>query len=594
MDNQRNIILAVLLTALVLFGWEAGLSYFYPQREAATKQAQAPATPAASDDASDKATHTREGGLTSATDVALEKQDLKTALAGGGRVAIKAPGVAGSINLTGAVIDDLSLVRHRETEKKDSAPVRLFSPAGTPAQHFAQLGWVGEGIAAPDAKTVWTLAKGKTLTPQTPVTLAWSNATGQTFAITYEIDKDYLITASQVVVNRGPGAVGVRPFGLINRTSKTASLDSFNVHSGPIGEFADAVSFGPDYEDLAEERVAEMEGQAGFTGFTDIYWMSALAPAKGGKAEGAFRSLGGGIFRADLLYPQALVPAGKQLATKTWLFAGAKESGLLDKYEEMGIDKFGLSIDWGWFRWFEKPIFWLLLKLFEFAGNFGVAIILLTVIIRGLMFPIAQKQFASMAQMRAVQPKMKAIQERYKDDKQKQQEQIMKLYKDEGVNPLSGCLPIFLQIPIFFALYKVLLLAIEMRHQPFALWIKDLSAPDPLHILNLFGLLNFTPPAFLAIGILAVLLGFTMWLQFKLNPAQMDPMQQQIFMIMPWAMMFVMAPFAAGLLVYWITSNVLTIAQQWYLYSRHPQLKAQADKEAQDKARAAGRDKAGA
>jgi YidC/Oxa1 family membrane protein insertase len=594
MDNQRNIILAVLLTALVLFGWEAGLSYFYPQREAATKQAQAPATPAASDDASDKATHTRDGGLTSATDVALEKQDLKTALAGGGRVAIKAPGVAGSINLTGAVIDDLSLVRHRETEKKDSAPVRLFSPAGTPAQHFAQLGWVGEGIAAPDAKTVWTLAKGKTLTPQTPVTLAWSNATGQTFAITYEIDKDYLITASQVVVNRGAGAVGVRPFGLINRTSKTASLDSFNVHSGPIGEFADAVSFGPDYEDLAEERVVEMEGQAGFTGFTDIYWMSALAPAKGGKAEGAFRSLGGGIFRADLLYPQALVPAGKQLATKTWLFAGAKESGLLDKYEDMGIDKFGLSIDWGWFRWFEKPIFWLLLKLFEFAGNFGVAIILLTVIIRGLMFPIAQKQFASMAQMRAVQPKMKAIQERYKDDKQKQQEQIMKLYKDEGVNPLSGCLPIFLQIPIFFALYKVLLLAIEMRHQPFALWIKDLSAPDPLHILNLFGLLNFTPPAFLAIGILAVLLGFTMWLQFKLNPAQMDPMQQQIFMIMPWAMMFVMAPFAAGLLIYWITSNVLTIAQQWYLYSRHPQLKAQADKEAQDKARAAERDKAGA
>jgi len=321
--------------------------------------------------------------------------------------------------------------------------------------------------------------------------------------------------------------------------------------------------------------------------------MSALAPAKG-KAQGTFRSLGGGLFRADLLYPQQIVPAGKQVATKTWLFAGAKESNILDRYEDMGIEKFGLSIDWGWFRWFEKPIFWLLLKLFEFSGNFGVAIILLTVVIRGILFPIAQKQFASMAQMRAVQPKMKAIQERYKDDKQKQQEQIMKLYKDEGVNPLSGCLPIFLQIPIFFALYKVLLLAIEMRHQPFALWIKDLSAPDPLHFLNLFGLLPFTPPAFLAIGILALLLGFTMWLQFKLNPAQMDPMQQQIFMIMPWAMMFVMAPFAAGLLIYWITSNVLTIAQQWYLYSKHPQLKAQAEKEAADKKRAAERDKAGA
>jgi YidC/Oxa1 family membrane protein insertase len=206
------------------------------------------------------------------------------------------------------------------------------------------------------------------------------------------------------------------------------------------------------------------------------------------------------------------------------------------------------------------------------------------------MFPIAQRQFASMASMRAVQPKMKALQERYKDDKQKQQKEVMALYKKEGVNPLAGCLPIFLQIPIFFALYKVLTLAVEMRHQPFALWITDLSAPDPLHILNLFGLLPFTPPSFLGIGILAVLLGFTMWLQFKLNPAQMDPMQQQIFMIMPWFMMFIMAPFAAGLLLYWITSNVLTIGQQWYLYSRHPQLKAQAAKDAEDKQRAADRE----
>jgi YidC/Oxa1 family membrane protein insertase len=591
-DNQRNIILAVLLTALVLFGWEAAVGYIYPQRDAPAAVANVagePATTAAGDDASDKSLHTREGGLTNPADVAAERKDLKTALAGGGRVPINAPGLTGSINLTGAMIDDLTTSRHRETLDKNSGPVRIFSPAGTPAQHFAQLGWVGEGIAAPGAGTVWTVASGAVLTPKTPVTLNWANSTGQTFAITYRIDEDYLMTATQVVTNRGAGAVGVRPFGLINRTSKTAALDTWNVHSGPIGAFAGSVSFGPDYDDLAEERVVEMDGRAGFTGFTDIYWMSALAPA-GGRAEGAYRALGSGLFRADLLYPQSIVPAGKQLSTRTWLFAGAKESNLLDRYEDMGIDKFGLSIDWGWFRWFEKPIFWLLLKLFEFAGNFGVAIILLTLIIRGIMFPIAQRQFASMAQMRAVQPKMKAIQERYKDDKPKQQQEIMKLYKDEGVNPLAGCLPIFLQIPIFFALYKVLLLAIEMRHQPFALWIRDLSVPDPLHILNLFGLLPFEPPAFLAIGILAVLLGITMWLQFKLNPAQMDPMQQQIFMIMPWVMMFVMAPFAAGLLIYWITSNLLTIAQQWYLYSKHPQLKAQAEKEAEDKKRAAERD----
>jgi YidC/Oxa1 family membrane protein insertase len=593
MDNQRNIIFAVVLTAVVLFGWEAGMNYLYPQRAApvvSTAASEPAGTAVASDDASDRKTHTREGGLTNPSDLAAEKKDLKTALASGGRVPIKAPALAGSINLTGAMIDDLTMLRHRETVEKDSGPVRMFSPAGTPAQHFAQLGWVGEGIAAPDAQTRWQLIRGKELTPATPVTLGWTNPTGQSFAITYSIDKDYLITATQVVTNRGAGAVGLRPFGLINRTSRTAALDTFNVHSGPIGAFGDAVSFGPDYDDLAEERVSEMEGQVGFTGFTDIYWMSTLAPVKGG-TEGAFRSLGGGLFRADLLYPQTIVGAGRSLTTQTWLFAGAKESSVLDRYEEMGIEKFGLSIDWGWFRWFEKPIFWLLLKLFEFAGNFGVAIILLTLIIRGIMFPIAQRQFASMAQMKAIQPKMKAVQDRYKDDRQKQQQEIMKLYKDEGVNPLSGCLPIFLQIPIFFALYKTLLLAIEMRHQPFVLWIRDLSAPDPLHVLNLFGLLDFTPPAFLAIGVLAILLGVTMWLQFKLNPAQMDPMQQQIFMIMPWMMMFIMAPFAAGLLLYWITSNVLTIAQQWYLYSKHPQLKAQAEKEAEDKRRADEREK---
>jgi YidC/Oxa1 family membrane protein insertase len=237
------------------------------------------------------------------------------------------------------------------------------------------------------------------------------------------------------------------------------------------------------------------------------------------------------------------------------------------------------------------PIFWLLRELYALTGNFGVAIMLLTVVVRAVMFPIAQRQFASMAQMRAVQPKMKALQERYKEDKPRLQQEMAKLYKDEKVNPLAGCLPIFLQIPIFFALYKVLLIAIEMRHKPFALWIKDLSAQDPATILNLFGLLPFTPPSFLAIGVLAVLLGFTMWLQFKLNPAAMDPMQQQIFMIMPWMLMFVMAPFAAGLLLYWITSNVLTLAQQKYLYAKHPQLKAAAEKEAADKARAAEREK---
>lgn len=581
MDNQRNIILAVLLTALVLFGWEAGVGYFYPQAKTPTQVAQA----GGAEEAVSPTEPLREGGLNAAADVALERRDLKTALASGGRLPIAAPGLSGSINLTGAIVDDLVINRHRETVDEDSGPVRIYAPAGTPVQQFAQFGWVGQGFEAPNASTVWNAPEGAKLTPATPVTLTWDNGTGQIFSITFSIDENYMISAEQAVENRGSGAVAVQPFGLINRTDRTATLDTWNVHSGPIGAFDGSVSFSTDYDDVVEERTVEGAGKSDWIGFTDVYWMSTLAPV-GAEAEGTFRSLGNGLFRADLIYDSTILQPGQRLSRTTKLFAGAKEHNVLDAYEKQGIVNFGLSIDWGWFRWFEVPIFWLLTKLFSLVGNFGVAIILLTLIVRGIMFPIAQRQFASMAAMRAIQPKMKALQERYKDDKQKQQQEIMALYKKEKVNPLAGCLPMFLQIPVFFALYKVLILAIEMRHQPFVLWIEDLSAPDPLHILNLFGLLPFDPPGFLAIGLLALLLGVTMWLQFKLNPAQMDPMQQQIFMIMPWFMMFIMAPFASGLLVYWITSNVLTIAQQKFLYSRHPQLKAQAEQEAAEKKRA--------
>ncbi|MCB2078002.1 MAG: membrane protein insertase YidC [Novosphingobium sp.] len=593
MDNQRNIILAVLLTGLVLFGWDAAVGYFYPQADAPVEQAAAdvgvaadPGAPAGT--STDRPKPTREGGLTDPQDIALEKQDLKQALSKGGRVKVEAPGLSGSINLTGAVVDDLTTNRHTESIDKDSGPARIFSPSGTPAQQFAQFGWVGDGDL-PNAKTQWSAPDNAKLTPETPVTLTWTNASGQTFVIEFAIDKDYMITAKQTVANRGDGQVLVQPFALINRTDRTASLDSFNVHSGPIGAFDGVVSFGPDYDDLRDDGKVAGKGKTDWIGFTDVYWMSALIPGKQA-ADSDYRSLGDSIFRADLVYRPVTVSQGKQASVSTRLFAGAKESDVLDRYDESGITNFGLAIDWGWFRWFEKPIFSLLKALFNAAGNFGVAIILLTLIVRGVMFPIAQRQFASMAAMKAIQPKMKALQERYKDDKQKQQQEVMKLYKDEGVNPLAGCLPIFLQIPIFFALYKVLILSIEMRHQPFILWIKDLSAPDPLHILNLFGLLPFTPPSFLGIGVLALLLGITMYFQFRLNPAQMDPVQEQMFKFMPWVMMFIMAPFAAGLLLYWITSNILTIGQQKYLYSRHPQLKAQAEKDAADAKRAKERD----
>lgn len=584
MSNQRNILLAVLLSGLLLLGWDFALRWVYPQTDkpVATQQAKTP---------EGKIKRTREGGLLDPAQIALEQRDLALDLHAPGRIPIKAPGLSGSISPVGAVIDDLTINRHRAAVEKNSGPTRLFSPQGTPAQYYAQFGWTGQGTRLPDRTTLWTAPAGATLTPQTPVTLTWNNGQGQNFAIRYAIDQDYLVTATQTVANAGSAPVTVQGVAQVNRTDRTASMDTWNVHSGPIRAADGSVDFGNNYSDVSEKGSVGTDGQTNWIGFTDIYWLSALVPQAGAKVTSDFRALGNTVYLADLFYQAVTVPAGKEATVTTRLFAGAKESAVLDRYERTGIANFGLAIDWGWFRWFERPIFLLLDKLFSLTGNFGVAIILLTLIIRGVMFPIAQKQFASMAAMRAIQPKLKALQERYKDDRPKLQQETMALYKQEGVNPLAGCLPILVQIPIFFALYKTLILTIEMRHQPFALWIRDLSAPDPLHVLNLFGLLPFDPPSFLGIGVLAILLGVTMWLQFRLNPAAMDPVQQQMFAIMPWVMMFVMAPFAAGLLIYWITSNLLTIAQQQFLYSKHPQLRAQSDKDKSDMVRQQAREK---
>lgn len=569
MDN-RNLLLAVVLSALLILGWEAGLQYFYPE---AVVTSQAPA--ASEQAAAAPAAQTGAGNLGS--DAAVRKVDLDSALGGGNRVVIDTPRIAGSINLVGARIDDITLKDYRETVDKDSGPVRLFAPEGTPGQYFAEFGFVAGGQRQA-SNLVWQ-ADGSRLTPTTPVTLTRTDAAGITYAIRFAVDANYMITATQAVSNAGASAAVVQPFALIKRTSTNASRDEFITHSGPVGVFADTLWDPHSYDELAEIGSESPAGAPAWLGFTDQYWLSALVPGDGKgnvKVENAgFRSLGQSLFRTDLLYSAVTVPAGGTLTQSTRLYAGAKDSQILDVYEDAGISNFGLAISWGWFWFLEKPILWLLRTLNGLVGNFGVAIILLTLVIRGLMFPIAQKGFASMAAMKAVQPKMKDIQERFKDDKQRQQQEIMKLYKDEKVNPLSGCLPMLIQIPVFFALYKVLVLAIEMRHEPFILWIKDLSAPDPAHILNLFGLLDFTVPAgFLAIGPLAVLLGITMWLTFRLNPSAMDPVQKQMFAIMPWILMFVMAPFAAGLLLYWVTSNILTVAQQSYLYSKHPQLRA--------------------
>jgi len=576
-DDKRNLIAAILLSVAILLGWNFVSEKFFPTPD----KPDVTTTVAGTNGAAPAATPGQPAALPApgvpAPTTAQAIRPIEAVLAEGNRIPIDTPAIKGSINLVGARIDDITLSKYRQTIKKDSPPVRLFAPGGTKAAYFASIGWSAQGVVVPGPTTVWT-ATGTKLTPTTPVTLNWTNGAGQNFRIEYSIDDDYLITAKQTIANTGAAPVAVRSGTYIDRTGKPTDpheQDSWTIHVGPTG-YLDGKSNFTNYDELEEATGDTLSyTSAGWLGFTDKYWLAAVIPAKGEKVSAAFNSLPGGAYRAAFARDLVEVAPGRQVTTTSRVFAGAKEVSTLSRYQDdQGITRLSNAIDWGWFEFFEVPIFKLLDWLFRMVGNFGVAIMALTLIIRLLMFPIAQRQFGSMAQMRLVQPKMKALQDRYKDDKPKMQQELMKLYKDEKINPLAGCLPIVIQIPIFYALYKVLMLTIEMRHQPFILWIKDLSAPDPLHILNLFGLLPFTPPSILSIGILAVILGITMFLQFRLNPQATDPVQQQVFKIMPWLFMFIMAPFAAGLLLYWITNNILSIAQQQWMYRKFPQLKA--------------------
>jgi YidC/Oxa1 family membrane protein insertase len=559
LTDNKNMILAVVLSALVLLGWSLVSDRLLPTAGPQTVRVEdgkaKPIPQPQADPAADRPQAMRSRGIV---------------LASTPRVRIETPSLEGSINLTGARIDDLVLLRERQSIDKTSPPVRLLSPPGAPGGYFASFGWTGEGVEAPPADAVWKTSAA-VLSPGRPVTLSWTNPSGQRFEQTIGVDTDYLFTVRQRVANAGANAIAVRPYGLISRADKSPDPDGWTMHVGPIGFLNGAANYNVNWKDLDEAGAngEHFDSRGGWLGFTDKYWLTALAPAQDAAISASFRKAPNGAYQADYARQPIIVPPGQAIATETRLFAGAKQKAVLDRYEDAGIPKLSKSVDWGWFEWFMRPIFDLLLWLFKTTGNFGVAIIGLTLIVRGLMFPIAQKQFQSMAAMRKVQPKMKAIQERHKDDKARQQQEILKLYQTEKINPAAGCLPILLQIPVFYALYKVLMVSVEMRHQPFALWIKDLSAPDPMTPVNLFGLLAFTPPHFLALGVLPILLGITMWMQFKLNPAQMDPTQQQIFAIMPWVMMFVMAPFAAGLQLYWVVSNILTILQQWWLYKRY-------------------------
>jgi YidC/Oxa1 family membrane protein insertase len=561
-QNQRNLILAIALSALVLLGWSFLAPRFAPP------VANPPATKIVNGKV--VALPTPEAQRESAPLIRDRAQVLRESP----RVAIATPRLAGSLNLKGARIDDLVLTDHRETVARNSGPVRLLSPGGTADAYFAGFGWSGDNIALPGPDTVWT-ADGTTLSPEKPVTLRWDNGQGQRFALRFTVDRNYMFRVEQTVWNVGKSAVSVRPFGLVSRVGESKDPSSWTMHTGPIGTFNGATDYSVSFKDVDKAGPAgqRFATTGGWIGFGDKYWQTALIPEQTVAVDAGFRAGDGGRYQADVAAPTLTVAPDKAATTAQRFFAGAKEVAVLDAYEKQGVARFDRAIDWGWFVWFEKPIFYLLDWLFHAVGNFGVAIILLTCCVRALLFPVAQKQFSSMAKMRVLQPKMKALQERYKDDKPRLQTEMMQLYKTEKANPLAGCLPIFVQMPIFIALYKVLSLSIEMRHQPFALWIRDLSSPDPLTPLNLFGYLPFQPPGMLHLGVLAILLGITMYLQMRMSPQMGDPAQQQVMKIMPWMMMLFFAPLAAGLQLYYVANNLLTLAQQQFLYARMPGLR---------------------
>ncbi|WP_108813895.1 membrane protein insertase YidC [Loktanella sp. Alg231-35] len=576
-DQNRNLILATVLSFAVIVAWT---TLFPPEElpvEPGTETAQVaedPTLPAA-DPVAPAAT---------APSAAPEPA------AAAPRIAIETPQFAGSISLQGGRIDDLALTQYRETTDDDADIVRLLRPVGESGAYFAAFGWTAtDGIdasAVPGPETIWSLESGDTLTPSNPVTLAWDNGAGQIFRTEIAVDDAFMFTFAQSVENLGSGAVSARPYGLLRRHGEPDDLKNFFILHEGLVRMTDGELEETDYDDITEYDVDPRERTqaerldvtgSGWLGYTDHYWMTTLIPDQATP----FRSTSKyfdtrDLFQAEAVMPIETVEAGATATVTTRLFAGAKEWGAIRSYEnEGGVSGFLDSIDWGWFFFLTKPIFALLHYLNIFIGNMGWSILALTVILKIIVLPLAYKSYVSMAKMKELQPEMEKLKESAGDDKQAMQQGMMKLYKDNKVNPAAGCLPILLQIPIFFSLYKVIFVTIELRHAPWIGWIEDLSAPDPSSILNLFGLLPFAGPepgsilAVIMIGILPILLGVSMWLQQKLNPAPTDPTQQMIFAWMPWVFMFMLGSFASGLVLYWIANNIITFTQQYAIMRSH-------------------------
>jgi YidC/Oxa1 family membrane protein insertase len=588
-DQQKNLLIAVALSMAILLGWQifyAGPKMEEQQARERAKQEQTQTTTprATTPDAATKLqppVPMSEGAVPGAAAPPPLVKTRKQALAASPRLAIETPSLTGSIALKSGRIDDLVLVKYRETIDPTSPNVVLFSPANSPAPYFAEYGWVQQGGSPkklPDRKTLWQADGDASLTPTNPVTLTWDNGEGLVFKRTLSIDDDYMIKVADAVENNSGETVTLIPYARIHRYGTPKIKGFYILHEGLIGVIGEKGLQEIDYTDAAEEGGTQTFKNAtgGWLGFTDKYWASALVPSQTEPFRAQFSgheptsAADKASYQTDYLRQPVTIAPGQSQGVEAHLYAGAKKVDIIERYQaDLKILNFDLMIDWGWFYFITKPLFYLLEAINSVVHNFGVSILILTVLVRLAFFPLANKQFASMAKMKKLQPQMEQLRERYKDDKMRQQQELMNLYKKEKVNPISGCLPILLQIPVFFALYKVLYVTIDMRQAPFFGWIQDLSAPDPTSVFNLFGLLPFAVPDFLHIGAWPLIMGITMWLQMQLNPQQPDPIQQQIFNWMPVLFTFLLASFPAGLVIYWAWSNTLSLMQQSYIMKKH-------------------------
>jgi YidC/Oxa1 family membrane protein insertase len=600
MTDNRNTILAVILSGLVLLGWQ----YFFniPQMEkqraaqVAQSQSQTTTTKPAQDAGNAAAPQTATPGSSANAPSTVQTNSAapvsrETAIAATPRVKIESPRISGSISLKGGRIDDLSLVQFRETVDPTSPAIVLYAPSGTENPYYAEFGWVaasGSSAKVPDQSTVWQQDGTGSLTPSNPVTLKYDNGDGLTFRRTIAIDDRYLFTIKDDVTNVGNAPVTLYPYALISRHGAPKVSGYYILHEGLIGYLGDKGLQEYTYKKIDEAKAVSFKVTDGWLGITDKYWASALLPDTGAELQARYSSnLVGNVrtYQTDYLEDAQTVAIGGTGSANTRLFAGAKEAsvvginfpiGGLDGYNrQLGLNHFDLLIDWGMFYFITKPMFLALDFFYHLFGNFGISILLVTVLVKLAFFPLANKSYASMAKMKSVQPQLAALKERYPDDKVKQQQEMMEIYKKEKINPIAGCLPVALQIPVFFSLYKVLFVTIEMRHAPFYGWIKDLSAPDPTNIFTLFGLLHFDPTQlpmvghYLALGVWPIIMGITMWFQFKLNPTPPDPTQQMIFSWMPLIFTFMLAGFPAGLVIYWAWNNTLSVLQQSLIMRRN-------------------------